>query len=90
MGPSTKSRRRIASAGSEAQVNGIDLTNSVENEFYCLKLLELFGLPVNKAEIMSFGDIKRLFDLIDHRFLAEKAAPDVVKRIALDMLARAG
>ena len=40
--------------------NGIDLTNSVENEFYCLKLLELFGLPVNKAEIMSFGDTKAM------------------------------
>jgi serine/threonine-protein kinase HipA len=40
--------------------NGIDLTNSVENEFYCLKLLELFGLPVNKAKIMSFGDTKAL------------------------------
>lgn len=40
--------------------NGIDLTNSVENEFYCLKLLELFGLPVNKAEIMDFGATRAL------------------------------
>lgn len=34
--------------------NGIDLTNSVENEFYCLKLLEGFGLKVAKAEIVDF------------------------------------
>ncbi len=40
--------------------NGIDLSDSVENEFYCLKLLEAFGLPVNRAEIASFGDTKVL------------------------------
>ena len=35
--------------------NGIDLSNSVENEYYCLKLAAAFGLPVNKAEIVTFG-----------------------------------
>lgn len=40
--------------------NGIDLSNSVENEYYCLKLLEGFGLPVNKASIEEFGGIKTL------------------------------
>ena len=40
--------------------NGIDLSDSVENEFYCLKLLKAFGLPVNRAEIASFGDKKVL------------------------------
>jgi serine/threonine-protein kinase HipA len=35
--------------------NGIDLSNSVENEFYCLKLLKAFGLPVNEAAIKTFG-----------------------------------
>ena len=35
--------------------NGIDLTNSVENEYYCLRLVAAFGLPVNKAEIAKFG-----------------------------------
>lgn len=40
--------------------NGIDLSNSVENEFYCLKFLEAFGLPVNKAEIRTFGKAKAL------------------------------
>jgi serine/threonine-protein kinase HipA len=35
--------------------NGIDLSNSVENEFYCLRLLAAFGLPVNDAAIKTFG-----------------------------------
>jgi serine/threonine-protein kinase HipA len=40
--------------------NGIDLSNSVENEFYCLKLLGAFGLPVNSATIETFGKTKAL------------------------------
>lgn len=40
--------------------NGIDLSNSVENEFYCLKLLEAFGLTANKARIATFGAHKAL------------------------------
>ncbi len=40
--------------------NGIDLSNSVENEFYCLGLLKALGLPVNRAEIMTFGGTKAL------------------------------
>jgi serine/threonine-protein kinase HipA len=39
---------------------GIDLGNSVENEFYCLRLLSAFGLPVNNAEIATFGETKAL------------------------------
>lgn len=35
--------------------NGIDLSNSVENEYYCLRLAAAFGLPVNRAEIATFG-----------------------------------
>jgi serine/threonine-protein kinase HipA len=35
--------------------NGIDLSNSVENEYYCLRLAAAFGLPVNHAEIATFG-----------------------------------
>lgn len=56
--------------------NGIDLSNSIENEFYCLKLLEAFGLPVNKTTIETFGETKALvverFDrrwTKDHRLL---------------------
>tara|TARA_R110001583_G_scaffold31776_2_gene108422 strand:+ start:16258 stop:17577 length:1320 start_codon:yes stop_codon:yes gene_type:complete len=39
---------------------GIDLTNSVENEFYCLQLFKAFDLPVNNAEIKTFGKTKAL------------------------------
>lgn len=40
--------------------NGIDLSNSVENEFYCLRLLNHLGLSVNNAQIMTFGRTKAL------------------------------
>ncbi|WP_395017716.1 type II toxin-antitoxin system HipA family toxin [Dongia sp.] len=40
--------------------NGIDLSNSVENEFYCLRLAAAFGLPVNQAEITTFGEATAL------------------------------
>jgi len=40
--------------------NGIDLSNSVENEYLCLKLMEAFGVPVAKAEIAEFGDRRTL------------------------------
>ncbi|PLW76040.1 type II toxin-antitoxin system HipA family toxin [Cohaesibacter celericrescens] len=40
--------------------NGMDLSHSVENEYFCLKLLEAFGLKVAKAEIAIFGDKKAL------------------------------
>lgn len=36
--------------------NGIDLSNSVENEYLCLKLMDAFGAPVANAEMTSFGD----------------------------------
>jgi len=38
----------------------IDLSNSVENEYYCLKLMEAFGLPANEVEIAQFGERKVL------------------------------
>lgn len=40
--------------------NGIDLSNSVENEFYGLAVMDAFALPVNKAEIKTFGQTKSL------------------------------
>lgn len=40
--------------------NGVDLSNSVENEFYGLAVMEAFGLPVNKVEIKTFGKTKSL------------------------------
>lgn len=40
--------------------NGIDLSNSVENEYYCLQLLRHLGLSVNHVRIMTFGQTKAL------------------------------
>lgn len=40
--------------------NGVDLSNSVENEFYGLSVMQAFGLQVNKAEIKTFGKTKSL------------------------------
>lgn len=40
--------------------NGMDLTSSVENEYYCLKLLAAFGLRVTQAEIIDFGKTRAL------------------------------
>ena len=48
---------------------GIDLSDSVENEFFCLKLTEAFGLPVNTARIETFGETKALvIDRFDRRW----------------------
>jgi len=38
----------------------IDLSNSVENEHYCLKVLEGFGLAVAQTEVATFGERKVL------------------------------
>lgn len=40
--------------------NGMDLTDSVENEFFCLKLMEGFGLPAAFTEIVSFDGTEAL------------------------------
>lgn len=40
--------------------NGIDLSNSVENEYLCLKLLQAFGVPAAQAEIADFGERRTL------------------------------
>lgn len=39
---------------------GIDLSESIENEWICLKILAAYNLPVNHAEIMQFDDISTL------------------------------
>jgi serine/threonine-protein kinase HipA len=52
--------------------NGIDLSNSVENEFYCLKLAAAFDLPVNKANIRTFGATKALvIERFDRRWTSD-------------------
>lgn len=40
--------------------NGVDLSNSVENEYLCLKLCAALGLEVAKAEIVDFAGTKVL------------------------------
>ncbi len=40
--------------------NGIDLRESVVNEWLCLKLVEYFGLPAAQAEIKNFDGIECL------------------------------
>ncbi len=40
--------------------NGIDLSNSVENEYLCLKLLLGFGIPAANVEIADFEDRRTL------------------------------
>ena len=40
--------------------NGVDLSNSVENEYLCLKLLGAFGVPASRAEIADFGERRTL------------------------------
>lgn len=40
--------------------NGIDLSLSVENEYFCLKLVASLGLPVTNAEMAQFGGRKAL------------------------------
>lgn len=50
----------------------IDLSNSVENEFYCLKLMEAFGLTANQVEIATFGRKKVLVvERFDRRLTAD-------------------
>ncbi len=40
--------------------NGIDLSNSVENEHFCLELVRAFGLPVAGSEIAEFDGKRTL------------------------------
>lgn len=39
---------------------GIDLSESVENEWLCIKILESFGLSVNEVNIIEFEEVKTL------------------------------
>lgn len=41
-------------------LNGMDLSQSVENEFLCMRLTQAAGLPVAKVEIEVFGDQRAL------------------------------
>lgn len=52
--------------------NGIDLSNSVENEYLCLKLLSALGVPTAEAEIAEFEDQRALVvKRFDRRWLPD-------------------
>lgn len=52
---------------------GIELGDSVENEWLCQQLLAEFGVPVAKTEIMQFGNQKVLVaERFDRRWSADK------------------
>lgn len=53
--------------------NGIDMRQSVENEYLCLKLTAALGLPTAKAEIADFGDQRVLVvERFDRRWRDDK------------------
>lgn len=41
-------------------VYGLDLRQSLENEWLCLKILGAFGLPVPKADLLNFDGVRTL------------------------------
>lgn len=50
----------------------IDLSNSVDNEHYCLQIMESFGLSVAKTEIVTFGQRRVLVvERFDRQWLDE-------------------
>jgi serine/threonine-protein kinase HipA len=52
--------------------NGVDLSNSVENEFLCLKLLSALGVPTAGAEIADFGGRRTLIvERFDRRWTSD-------------------
>jgi len=52
--------------------NGMDLSDSVENEYLCLKLMEAFGLRSANVEMAQFGDKKALVvERFDRRWTSD-------------------
>lgn len=53
--------------------NGIDLSNSVENEFFCLKLISALGIPAANVEMTDFGGRRTLVvERFDRRWTSDK------------------
>lgn len=53
--------------------NGIDLSNSVENEFFCLKLISALGIPAANVEMTDFGGRRTLIvERFDRRWTSDK------------------
>ena len=52
--------------------NGMDLSDSVENEYLCLKLMEAFGLRAANVKMAQFGDKKALVvERFDRRWTSD-------------------
>lgn len=52
--------------------NGMDLSDSVENEYLCLKLMEAFGLRTANVEMAQFGEKKALVvERFDRRWTSD-------------------
>jgi serine/threonine-protein kinase HipA len=62
--------------------NGLDLTESVENEHFCLSLLAQLGLPVARSEIETFGKIRVL---VVERFDRIRSKERLIRRPQEDM-----
>jgi serine/threonine-protein kinase HipA len=55
-----------------ANPHGIDLSTSVENEWLCAQIIELFGLPVAPCSMETFGEQKTLVvERFDRRLAAD-------------------
>lgn len=52
--------------------HGIDMSQSVENEWLCLKICKAFGLPVTNAKIINFSGVKALVvERFDRAFIED-------------------
>lgn len=63
--------------------NGMDLTDSIENEHFCLRLMAAFGLKVAPTEIVRFAGIKAL---VVERFDRLRARDDRLIRLPQEEL----
>ena len=53
--------------------NGLDLSNSVENEYLCLKLTAALGLPTASIEMATFGESRALIvERFDRQVTADR------------------
>ena len=54
--------------------SGVDLTDSVENEWLCHLILKAYGIPVAEADIATFEDVKVLVvKRFDRRWAADRS-----------------
>lgn len=72
------------------QHSSIDLSDSIENEWLCLKILSAYDLPVNQANIEYFEDVKTLvverFDRIwakDYQWLVRLPQEDFCQALGI-------